>query len=139
MGLFTPVKKRANSFNYIPRYYDPEKERREQRRRELRGESAEDAGKEYQPGQYLRTVREARNVRREEQRRNSGSGILSKAGLLIIGLLIVVFVYVLYPRLVNIFTMANRPAKGVVQQQAEYEEFDPYAPITIVPNDYKEE
>ena len=35
---FTPFKKHANKFNYIPRYYDPEKEAREQRRAELRGE-----------------------------------------------------------------------------------------------------
>ena len=39
---FTPFKKHANKFNYIPRYYDPEKEAREQRRAELRGERAED-------------------------------------------------------------------------------------------------
>ena len=29
---FTPFKRHANKFNYIPRYYDPEKEAREQRR-----------------------------------------------------------------------------------------------------------
>ncbi len=137
MGLFSPVKKRANSFNYIPRYFDPEKERREQRRRELRGEDSTDAGQEYKPGQYLRTMREARNQRRAEQKSREG-GILSKAGILIVGVLLLVFVYVLYPRLVNIFTMANRPAQQTTQQQAEYEEFDPYAPITIVPNDYNE-
>ena len=34
---FTPFKRHANKFNYIPRYYDPEKEAREQRRAELRG------------------------------------------------------------------------------------------------------
>ncbi|MBQ7856283.1 MAG: hypothetical protein IJ348_04115 [Alistipes sp.] len=138
MGLFSPVKRRANAFNYIPRYYDPEKERREQRRRELRGESVADEGQEYKPGQYLRTMREARNQRRSEQKSREG-GILSKAGILIIGVLLLVFVYVLYPRLVNIFTMASRPARESVQQQAEVEEFNPYTPITIVPNDYKEE
>ena len=42
MGLFTPVKKHPNRFNYTPRYYDPVKEAREQRRRELRGERGED-------------------------------------------------------------------------------------------------
>lgn len=67
---FTPFKKHANKFNYIPRYYDPEKEAREQRRAELRGERAEDAGREYRPGQYIRTQREARAARRtrEEER-----------------------------------------------------------------------
>ena len=40
---FTPFKRHPNKFNYIPRYYDPEKEAREQRRAELRGERAEGA------------------------------------------------------------------------------------------------
>ena len=67
---FTPFKRHPNKFNYIPRYYDPEKEAREQRRAELRGERAEDADREYQPGQYIRTQREARDARRsnEEER-----------------------------------------------------------------------
>ena len=39
---FSPFKKHANKFNYIPRYYDPEAERRAQRRAELRGERPED-------------------------------------------------------------------------------------------------
>ena len=60
---FTPFKRHPNKFNYIPRYYDPEKEAREQRRAELRGERAEDADREYQPGQYIRTQREARDAR----------------------------------------------------------------------------
>ena len=37
MGWFTPYKRRANEFNYTPRFYDPVKEAREQRRAE-RGE-----------------------------------------------------------------------------------------------------
>ena len=53
---FTPFKKHANKFKYRPRYYDPEKEAREQRRAELRGERAEDAGGEYRPGQYLSLI-----------------------------------------------------------------------------------
>ena len=64
---FTPFKKHANKFNYIPRYYDPEKEAREQRRAELRGERAEDAGGEYRPGQYIRTQRDARAARRSKE------------------------------------------------------------------------
>ena len=46
---FTPFKRHPNKFNYIPRYYDPEKEAREQRRAELRGERAEDADRESAP------------------------------------------------------------------------------------------
>ena len=65
---FTPFKRHANKFNYIPRYYDPEKEAREQRRAELRGERAEDGDREYRPGQYIRTQRDARAARAENQR-----------------------------------------------------------------------
>ena len=68
---FTPFKKHANKFHYVPRYYDPEKEARELRRAELRGERAEDAEREYRPGQYIRTQRDARAARRE---RDEGRG-----------------------------------------------------------------
>ena len=66
---FTPFKRHANKFNYIPRYYDPEKEAREQRRAELRGERAEDGDREYRPGQYIRTQRDARLHPLSEARR----------------------------------------------------------------------
>ena len=65
MGLFSPVKRHANKFRYIPRYYDPEKERRDQRRKELCGVSSQDEG-EYTPGQYIRTQRDARRAAKEE-------------------------------------------------------------------------
>ena len=39
---FSPFKKHANKFNYTPRYYDPEKEAREQRRAELYGRRSDD-------------------------------------------------------------------------------------------------
>ena len=55
---FTPFKRHPNKFNYIPRYYDPEKEAREQRRAELRGERAEDADR-AKPG--MRGVRTRRS------------------------------------------------------------------------------
>ena len=42
MSFFSPYKRRANSFNYRPRYYDPDREEREQRRAELRGERSDD-------------------------------------------------------------------------------------------------
>lgn len=64
---FTPFKRHPNKFNYIPRFYDPEKEAREQRRAELRGERAEDAGREYRPGQYIRTQRDARAAHRSKE------------------------------------------------------------------------
>ena len=121
---FSPFKKHANKFNYIPRYYDPEKEEREQRRAELRGERAEDAEREYVPGQYVRTQRAARWGRIR---------VLKLAGAVV---LILLFVYLLYPRLAEVFIRAtSRPA---VQTQVEEDGFNPYAPIRIVPNDYEE-
>ena len=35
MSIFRPFRKDPKKFNYIPRYYDAQKEAREQRRREL--------------------------------------------------------------------------------------------------------
>lgn len=133
MGLFTPYKKSANRFNYIPRFYDPVKEAREQRRRELRGESAETDNAEYSPGMYLRTQREARAERRRDKaagRRNAGSGIIVFAMVAMLCL----FVYMLYPRIVEL--VSGGMTRTVVQPSTE--EFDPYAPILIVPNDYQE-
>ena len=76
---FTPFKRHPNKFNYIPRYYDPEKEAREQRRAELRGERAEDADREYQPGQYIRTQREARDARRSNEEERGRIRVLKMA------------------------------------------------------------
>ena len=134
MGLFTPVKKHANKFRYIPRYYDPEKERREQRRRELHGTSSEQDGQEYQPGQYIRTQREARRV---AQSSNGGGRKMPSMAVLMILAMVIVVLYMLYPRIVEAFTTARTTPEERAKQ--EIEEFNPYTPITIVPNDYKEE
>lgn len=136
MGLFSPHKKRANQFNYIPRYYDPEKDRREQRRRELRGQSADDTTP-YTPGKYIRTVREARAERKAQQKADSGT----PRYLMIFGVAIIIIVaYMLVPRIVNIITMAGKKSDPVVEQQElDNSTFNPYTPITVVPNDYQEQ
>ena len=137
MGLFSPPKKHANKFNYIPRYYDPEKERREQRRRELRGQSADD-DTPYAPGKYIRTVREARAERKAQQKAdNSGT----PRALMIFGVAIIIIVaYMLVPRIVKIITMAGKKSDPTVEQaELDNETFNPYTPITIVPNDYQEQ
>lgn len=134
MGLFTPVKKHANTFRYIPRYYDPEKERREQRRKELHGTCAEQEGSEYVPGQYIRTQREARRLSHRERR----SPIFGGATLLLMFLaVLLVAAYMLYPQLAKMFATMRAPQ--TTQEQLEVETFNPYTPITIVPDDYKEE
>lgn len=136
MGLFSPAKKRANQFNYIPRYYNPEKERREARRRELRGEGGND-NTPYTPGKYIRTVREARTERKAQQQQTSGV----PRTLMVFGIAIIILVaYMLVPRIAGIIAMAGKKSNPVVEQaELENETFNPYAPITIVPNDYKEE
>ena len=127
---FTPFKKHANKFNYIPRYYDPEKEAREQRRAELHGRRSDDDG-EYRPGQYIRTQREART-----QRRNGTSNGRMRIWIYLgIAFLALLFIQAVYPRLAAFFAN-DRPTP--VQVQDEYGDFDPYAPITVVPNDYEE-
>lgn len=134
MGLFTPVKRHANAFRYIPRYYDPEKERREQRRKELHGTCAEQEGKEYQPGQYIRTQREAR---RAAQHRREGERKMPSMFIFMLVAVLVLIIYMLYPRIVEVFSAAHSSPQEQMQQ--DIEEFNPYTPITIVPNDYKEE
>lgn len=132
MGLFSPVKRHPNAFRYIPRYYDPEKERREQRRRELHGTCAEQDGVEYTPGQYIRTQREARRLAQSHRStRQMPSSIF-----LVVLVLLVLAIFVLYPRIVAVFDKVQ--SQQNTQQQQEVEEFNPYTPITIVPNDYKE-
>lgn len=135
MGLFSPAKRRANQFNYIPRYYDPEKERREQRRRELRGEMVDDQTP-YTPGKYIRTVREARTERKSQQQQSSGM----PRSLMIFGIALIILVaYMLVPRIANIIAMAGKKSNPVIEQaELDNETFNPYAPITIVPNDYEE-
>lgn len=128
---FTPFKKHANKFNYIPRYYDPEKEAREQRRAELHGRRSDDEG-EYRPGQYIRTQREARANRRGR----TGSGRMRIWIYLGIAFMALLFIQLVYPRLAAFFTN-DRPVPAQVQE--EYGDFDPYAPITVVPNDYQPE
>ena len=53
-------------------------------------------------------------------------------------MLVLLFIYLLYPKLADVFLRAGSPAAPVRTEQAA-EEFDPYAPITVVPNDYQEE
>ena len=140
MGWFSPYKRHANSFNYKPRYYDPEKEAREQRRAELRGERIDDGG-EYTPGKYIKAKREARELKREQESKRANSDKRMKMWTMGVGIiLLVALVYLLVPRLGAIFEMATTDSSvnKFERQVQEVEEFDPYAPLIIVPNDYQE-
>ena len=133
MSFFSPYKRHANKFNYKPRYYDPDREERERRRAELRGERLDDT-EEYTPGKYIRTRQAAREARRAE----SGEGT-SRMRMWVLGMgvmLLALFIYLILPRLMAVFEMAQEPASGPRQESVE--EFNPYAPIVVVPNDYEE-
>ena len=67
MSIFRPHKSKPRQFNYIPRYYDPVKEERNLRRKQLHGTSSESDNEEYVPGKYVRTQREAREATRNER------------------------------------------------------------------------
>ncbi len=143
MGFFSPHKRHANKFNYVPRYYDPVKEERERRRAELRGErrTEESNSGEYEPGKYIRAKREAREARLAQEKRQHNSDKKKNMWVMGLGLvLLVVFIYVLVPRIGAIFEMATSDSNAKLEerQMQEYEEFNPYAPIVIVPNDYQE-
>ena len=139
MGLFSPVKKHANKFRYIPRYYDPEKERRDQRRRELCGTSSQDEG-EYVPGQYIRTQREARRAAKGE---HEGKRKMPSMMFLLLIAAVAIVLYTLYPRVISAFTNVrdNKAKTRVERLQQMEDEAWPYrnANIVVVPNDYKEE
>ena len=136
MGFFTPYKRHANEFSYKPRFYDPDKEAREQRRAELRGERS-DSNEEYTPGQYIRAKREAREMKLADQKRKSPKNSMRLITMAVVMILVFMLVMVLVPRLGAIFEIATNPA-ATTSTTSSSEEFDPYAPFVIVPNDYVE-
>ena len=111
------------------------------RRAELRGERMADKG-DYEPGQYIKAKREAREFRKMKEQKERNSDKRNKMLTMGLGLvLIAIFIYVLVPRIGAIFEMATSQSvssKQVERELNEYKEFDPYAPIIIVPNDYEE-
>lgn len=144
---FTPFKRHPNKFNYIPRFYDPEKEAREQRRAELRGERAEDAGREYRPGQYIRTQRDARAAHRSKEEERGRMRVWKMA---VGAVLVLLFIYILYPRLADVFLQARTTAhaetvvetpspRGGLDQSGLTDVEWQAQPITVVPNDYQQE
>ena len=55
---------KPRQFEYNPRFYDPEKEEREARKRAVLGDSYEgpDGPAEYKPGQYIQELRIRRGI-----------------------------------------------------------------------------
>lgn len=144
---FSPFKKHANKFSYLPRYYDPEAERRAQRRAELRGERPEDSDRAYEPGQYVRTARTARAARREAERSARSK---RRFGLLLTGVVVLLlFFMVIYPKVSTMIDRARRgPAPVAVERSEPVSDLDQSGisdvewqekTITVVPNDYQGE
>ena len=104
MSFFRPHKSKPRQFNYIPRHYDPVKEEREQRRKELHGTSSMDDEEEYTPGKYIRTQREAREASRGNDSGMSGKRIRN---LTIIALILGIFGLMVVPRFVKLAEKAK--------------------------------
>ncbi len=136
MKGFGPYKRRANEFKYNPRFYNPQKEEIDRRRAELRGSRPADSAddEEYVAGEYLRRQREARASRRTQK-----SGGKNSMWFMVVGVaLIFLMAYMILPRLIGAFMLGGTETQKVAPAD-EYKEFDPYAPIRIVPNDDKGE
>lgn len=102
MSFFTPHKRHPRKFNYIPRYFDPVKDARDERRKELHGTSEATDDMPYTPGRYVRTQREAREATRGE--RNAFAG-LSRFFFLAVAMVFVVLLF--YPRFMKFVERAN--------------------------------
>jgi hypothetical protein len=112
MSFFRPHKSKPRQFNYIPRHYDPVKEEREQRRKELHGTSSLDDEEEYVPGKYIRTQREAR-----EASRGSDNGSIKRIrNLTIIAVILGIFGLMVVPKFVN---LANKAKEEQIIKEEE--------------------
>lgn len=102
MSFFRPHKSKPRQFNYIPRYYDPRKEERDRRRRELHGTSTTQDNEPYVPGNYIRTQREARDASRGERTGYEGLGRIAA-----IAIVMVLAMLLFIPRFMRFVERAN--------------------------------
>ena len=109
MSIFRPHKTKPRQFNYIPRYYDPVINERNERRKQLHGTSSESSNEEYSPGKYIRTQREARDASRESER---GAGLSKLRGMVIIAIVIGLGMLWLLPRIMDFVIMADAEKRG---------------------------
>ena len=133
---FSPFKKHANQFNYKPRYYDPEVEALRERRAERGEQPSERKGENvYVAGEYIRRRREERNeYRRQEAADRKKRGMIR---MLIMIVIVALAIFVVVPRVAEMFDLAKQ--NTAAQSSPAEEEFDPYRPIRVVPNDYQGE
>ncbi len=135
MKGFSPIKRRAKEFEYKPRFYDPKKEARDERRAELRGTTSQSDGEPYTPGDYIKRQSDARSRARSSRKKGPSNSIMMKV---FIAAMVFLLAYMLLPRIIGAFTMSSRTPTRI-EAVDEYKDFDPYAPIRVVPNDYNGE
>lgn len=116
MSFFRPHKSKPRQFNYIPRHYDPVKEEREQRRKELHGTSSEDDEQIYTPGKYIRTQRDARDAAREESANSSTSKMRNMTLMMVI---IALFALIVVPRFIKFADMVREEKEAEKAKQEQ--------------------
>ena len=131
MSIFRPHKSKPRQFNYHPRYFDPVKEERNQRRKILHGTSTESDGEEYTPGKYIRTQREARDASRESDR---SAGLGKLRGLVVIAVVVGVGMLWLMPRIMDFVIKADEEKRGISTTHSEAREGEVY-PLEFVINE----
>lgn len=89
---FSGFGRKARPFEYKPRYWDPEAEEREARRRMILGEDYTEG--EYRPGMYIRERRLLRMQERERERAQRGRRVMIRTVLFLGG--IVGVLYLMY-------------------------------------------
>ena len=124
MSIFRPHKTKPRQFNYIPRYYDPVLDERNERRKQLHGTSKESDSEEYTPGKYVRTQRQARDASRESDR---GAGLGKLRGLIVIAVVVGLGILWLMPRVMDFIIKADEEKRGVstANREATESEVDP--------------
>ena len=131
MSIFRPHKTKPRQFNYIPRYYDPVLDERNERRKQLHGTSKESDSEEYTPGKYVRTQRQARDASRESDR---GAGLGKLRGLIVIAVVVGLGILWLMPRVMDFIIKADEEKRGVSTANREATESEVY-PLEFVINE----
>ena len=130
MSFFRPHKSKPRQFNYIPRYYDPRKEERDRRRRELHGTTSSQDNEPYVPGNYIRTQREARDASRGERTGYEGLGRIAAIAI------VMVFAMLLFiPRFMRFVERANEEKlmeQGGVAKSAASVDLEEEGAVSII-------
>lgn len=99
MLSFLPFRAKPRRFDYKPLYFDPEKEAREERKKQVLGESytrinQDNASQEYIPGEFIREIKIRRGVIASQDRGSKirGSSIRLLVFVVLVGI-VMIFVF----------------------------------------------